>query len=613
MLNPSSYLKIFSSFVVIVLLSGNISCYSQKSFDYSGIAAHPRLLLDKEGEINLRKNLKSNIGLLNIHEYIITTCDDMLAKTPLVYEKKGKRLLDISREALTRIFYLSYAYRMTEDKKYLEKAEVELNTVCSFDNWNPTHFLDVAEMTMAVAIGYDWLFDVLRESTKANIRQAIINYAFKTSERDEYNRFLGVTNNWNQVCNSGLVYGALAIYENHPAESEMIIERALQSNPLSLAGYAPDGNYPEGPGYWNYGTSFQVMLIAALESALGSDHGLSQYPGFLRSAEYMLYVNSPAGLRFNYSDAGAKADLSVAMFWFARKQNNPGLLLEEKSKLVDRQSLHSSGEYRLLPALLVFAKDMDMSDIQLPSSKLWSGNGETPVVLVRTGWNDPLSDFLGIKGGSASTNHAHMDAGSFVYDSEGLRWAMDFGMQNYNSLESKGIDLWNRKQDSQRWNVFRLNNLNHNTVTINDKKHCVEGKAEFIRTYDTDAERGGKLDMSGIFKGDIRKEIRKVVLKDNKYLEITDEITANDKEAKVRWTMVTPATVKILDPNTIELYQKGIRKILQVSSENPFELKIWKSDDPGTEYDAKNPGTIMIGFESVIPVSRKSIFAVTLK
>ena len=29
-----------------------------------------------------------------------------------------------------------------------------------------------------------------------------------------------------------------------------------------------------------YGTSFQVLLIAALESALGTDAGLSEYPGF---------------------------------------------------------------------------------------------------------------------------------------------------------------------------------------------------------------------------------------------------------------------------------------------------------------------------------------------
>ena len=64
---------------------------------------------------------------------------------------------------------------MTKDKKYLKRAELELNAVSKFDNWNPTHYLDVGEMTMAVAIGYDWLFDNLQLSTKENIRKAFGN------------------------------------------------------------------------------------------------------------------------------------------------------------------------------------------------------------------------------------------------------------------------------------------------------------------------------------------------------------------------------------------------------------------------------------------------------
>ena len=45
-----------------------------------------------------------------------------------------------------------------------------------------------------------------------------------------------------------------------------------------MVGYGPDGGYPEGFGYWGYGTSFQVMLIAALESAFGTDNGGSPKP-----------------------------------------------------------------------------------------------------------------------------------------------------------------------------------------------------------------------------------------------------------------------------------------------------------------------------------------------
>ena len=52
-----------------------------------------------------------------------------------------------------------------------------------------------------------------------------------------------------------------------------------------------------------------------------------------------------------------------------------------------------------------------------------------------------------------------MDAGSFIYERKGIRWAIDLGMQNYLSLESRGINLWDQSQEGQRWGVFRLGNI----------------------------------------------------------------------------------------------------------------------------------------------------------
>jgi hypothetical protein len=275
--------------------------------------------------------------------------------------------------------------------------------------------------------------------------------------------------------------------------------------------------------------------------------------------------------------------------------------------------LKTIDESRLLPTVLVFAKDINLTNISAPTQKVWSGKGETPVVMVRADWKNKTGEYLGVKGGSASTSHAHMDAGTFVYDVDGLRWAMDFGMQSYITLESKGVDLWGKGQDSQRWDVFRLSNKAHNTLTINNQKHNFEGRAELIETIDSPAEKGGKFDLSEIFKGELSKAVRKVVLKGDKSLVVEDEIVTNEKEALVRWNMVTPATVKILNSSSFELTQKGIKKILKVTSENPFELKTWNSEDPGTEYDAKNPGTIMIGFESKVPANQKAKFVVTVK
>jgi hypothetical protein len=44
-------------------------------------------------------------------------------------------------------------------------------------------------------------------------------------------------------------------------------------------------------------------MISALQSALGTDFGLAQHPGFLATADFMLHVAGPTGLFFNYSDS----------------------------------------------------------------------------------------------------------------------------------------------------------------------------------------------------------------------------------------------------------------------------------------------------------------------
>ena len=59
--------------------------------------------------------------------------------------------------------------------------------------------------------------------------------------------------------------------------------------------------------------------------------------------------------------------------------------------------------------------------------------------MMRSSWTNPKALFLGFKLGSPSVEHGHMDVGSFVFDSDGVRWAMDFGQQEYESLESKTL------------------------------------------------------------------------------------------------------------------------------------------------------------------------------
>ena len=228
------------------------------------------------------------------------------------------------------------------------------------------------------------------------------------------------------------------------------------------------------------------------------------------------------------------------------------------------------------------------------------GQGANPVCMMRSSWTDPDGLYLGFKAGSASVNHGHMDVGSFVFESDGVRWAMDFGMQNYESLESKGIRLFGRTQDAQRWSVFRLNNFVHNTLTINNKLQLVKGYAKIDRHSDDPAFSFAVSDLSSVYEGQLASITRGAAIADEKYVVIQDELVARDTATVVRWTMLTPAEVTISGKNTAILKKDGKELILRVVTPSKLSLRTW-STEPTTEYDAPNPGTTLVGFELNVP------------
>jgi hypothetical protein len=92
---------------------------------------------------------------------------------------------------------------------------------------------------------------------------------------------------------------------------------------------------------------------------------------------------------------------------------------------------------------------------------------------------------------------------------------------------------------------------------------------------------------------------------------VRDEIETLDSATTIRWTMLTPADVKITGSNTAELTQGGKKLILQVASPAKVTMKTWSTDPPNS-YDAPNPGTTLIGFEVSLPAKSKTALNVSL-
>lgn len=574
-------------------------------------AQHPRLLMLAGEEKQIQQTIDSDPAWQKMHQVIVDESDVIIGLAPIERIQIGRRLLDKSREALRRLFYLGYSYRLTNEIKYAQRAEKEMLAIAQFSDWNPTHYLDVGEMTMAMAIGYDWIYPTLSPDSRKAISQAIIEKGLKTSMDSRYNSWLRSTNNWNQVCNAGITFGALAVYEDEPDLAKQLFKRAINSIKLPLEDLAPDGAYPEGYGYWNYGTTFQVLFLSALEKAFGSDYGLARQPGFMATARYYENMTGPTGESFNYSDAGTgKGGLSPAMFWFAQKSNDPSLLWNEKEYLLHHAPPRFT-KNRALPAVMIWGAGTPLNKVSPPAKKLWTGQGKSPVAMMRTSWTDPNAIYVGFKSGTPSASHAHMDIGSFVMEADGVRWASDLGMQQYESLESKGMNIWGKEQDAQRWTVKRYNNFIHNTLTVNDQYQKVKGYAKIDRSGESQALKFAVSDLSDLYDGQLAEANRGIGIVDDAYVVVRDEVKAPGQPAKVRWVMLAPDDIKISGDKLAIISKDGKKLTLRLDHPANAKLQTWSSA-PTTDYDAPNEGTVLVGFEIEVPAGTSQTLQVSL-
>jgi hypothetical protein len=567
---------------------------------------HPRLFFTKAQEAALKQKIAAEPLLTQAYQEVLAQSQAMLKLPPVEHKKIGRRLLDKSRTCLQRVIHLAFAYRLTGEARYLERAKQELLATAAFSDWNPSHFLDVAEMTAALAIGYDWLYGALDADTRAKLRQAIMAKGLKPSLAVKGGWVKG-HNNWNQVCHGGLTLGALALCEDERATAVAILTRAVNGLPAAMHGYAPDGAYPEGPGYWSYGTTYNVLWLAACEAALGTDFGLAKLPGFMATADYYLHATGPTGLYFNYSDCGSGGGVTPAMYWFASRRHEPALLWNEQRLLAETCAgrwQSDKGPDRFFPLLLVWAGAALKS--QPPATLRWVGQGTTPVAMFRSGWDDKAV-YVAFKGGTPSASHAHMDIGTFVMDADGVRWAEDFGMQYYHSLESVGVNLWSSGQDAERWRVFRLGNPGHNTLVVNGRLQQVKGRASL-----TSSKPGcGLVDLTSVYAGQLARAVRGVTLQPDRTVLVQDEIQALKEPATVRWAFITSAEATC-DGSTALLQRNGQKLAVRVLSPAGVTVKTYQTDPPPGKFDARNEGTRMVGFEVQLPAGGQQTLTVAL-
>jgi len=242
-------------------------------------------------------------------------------------------------------------------------------------------------------------------------------------------------------------------------------------------------------------------------------------------------------------------------------------------------------------------------------------DGEDNWGSMRTSWTDNTGVYVAMKAGKNLGHQTHndLDAGDFVLDAMGQRWAGELGSGDY---LSDGY-FTSQEQDAERWLYYRKRTEGQNTILIGAQNQNVAA-APSVQVGSTGEAQGSSTvytvpdsstaffttDMTSAYNqtSSIKRGIR--MINGRKQVLLQDEINA---QADIQWRMHTNATVTIDDAGTTATLSLGGKtlkaQLINAPDGAKFttqEAKRLQSDPPlPKDQDQENPGvnvlTIALG------------------
>ena len=540
-------------------------------------SSHPRLYVSSfEG---LKEKYLSDSVTAEWYNALIAQADNLVnsvaAGENLDYEllddethKVTRRTIN-SQEALERFYCLAFAAAVEDSRVYADRLWAEAELAANLSTWNPFHWLEVSEMTHALAIAYDWCYKFWDDNQKEILENAIKTKGLDVATREyegnprSHTWVYGmdgsqIGTNWTVVCNTGMLFGSLAVSEIYPELCNTMINNAIRSMKAGLNEWSADGSYMESLMYWNYATRNLIMAVDGFENAIGGDfsalpaieepflYDFSLAPGISNTPEFFICGMGNDGM-FDYGDTVQDSiHSSPAMMWIGERFGNRSYI----DYHINAVNTYGTRGENLALNLLWYSPKSDGAS--LPTDKLFANDFSA----LRSSW-DSNGIYAALKGGTNGRPHQHYDIGTFVVDAFGTRFVKTLGASNYNWTDSKENYYLKRPEGS-------------NTIVVNPDE-CIgqsaSGTAEFETMYSGTSSSYAILDMTDAYAkettsdGDkptsvtsARRGIK--LFRDKSRVMLQDEIRTS-KESDIYWFLHTDAEISITGSGKTAVLRKG--------------------------------------------------------
>lgn len=507
----------------------------------SSMNAHPRIIMSEEKFAKLKAHVGDDSVTAILLEKLRSEADRVLERPVCEYEiPDGIRLLETSKRIQRRVAALALAYNIFGDEQYAQRCWEELEAACSFRDWNPSHFLDTAEMSTGFAIGYDWLYHWMNTEQRALIRQNMIEKGFtqvledfedkpRTRTYKWYQDYPG--DNWKLVCTGSMSMAALAFGDEADAgdmaasvltyaykEAYSFVRRAYSTK---------DGTYSEGLGYWDYATYYLGLFSSALTSAVGTDYGLADHEGLRKSVDFIRYMSSNTSRSFSFGDDGDSRDTGWAVLLWLGEYYQDYDISSIRLKKIPNDS------FNYLDLLWI---DEDKTPASAEDSPTDWGEAGAANASFRNTWEENGIVTALHAGINNYKYHGHYDLGSFYLESNGARFFTDLGNENY------------ELQD--RMYSYRIRAEGHNTLVINPSQELdqQEGAECLINRFSGGNEAFAVTDLTAAYESSGAKSVVRglKMIKDKECVVIQDEISLN-APGEIYWFAHTKGQIAVSD------------------------------------------------------------------
>ncbi len=526
------------------------------AFNQNMAGVHPRVIITQKDIEEIKYNYNTKDYYKNWVDTIIADADRYLTAEYYSFDEATGSFSSGARRGIRdRVIYLGIAYFMTGDLKYPQRAYNELVSAGNFKHWrHDIEYLDTAEMMVTFAIGYDWFFDVWTDTQKKWIADTVMEKGMKHSRANYYGVATGTSTwwsttdtNWNACCNHGTTAAAIALMDEYPELCSDLVSKALRGAEPMLRNFYPSGAWFEGTGYYSYIMEHMSMWVNSLKNSFGTDYNLMKAPSLDISGDYIIAIDGPVASN-NFHDASEGHSIPPTLSFLATTYDKMSYCGERLNAI----EFYGSGVHFF--DILYWPTEFERgAKADLPKDLSF---GTTELAVMRSEYSNPEATYLSYHAGAVVEQHSHVDAGTFVMDMSGVRWAIDLGADDYNA---DGYF----EQYGRRNNYYRVRAEGHNCVVIDPDESSGQNLYAFmpIKSLESgESSAFSTVDLTPAYNTSTKSYIRGFMIGENRRtITVRDEFEFMDSGHELYWFMHTRAEIEIVDDNTAILTSKGKR------------------------------------------------------